>query len=47
MWRRFAVRKMSEDVRVFEFAIENGSGAVELRLGDEEMSKLKQQEFRR
>jgi hypothetical protein len=26
MWRRFAARKMSEDVQVFEFAIEHGRG---------------------
>ena len=47
MWRRFAARKMSEDVQVFEYAIQSGIGAVELRLGDEEMSKLKQQKPRR
>lgn len=41
MWRRFAPRRMSEDVQVFEFAIQNGSGAVELRLGDEQMAALK------
>jgi hypothetical protein len=40
MWRRFAARRMSEDVQVFEFAVKNGSGAVELRLGDEEYAKL-------
>lgn len=41
MWRRFAARKMSEDVQVFEFAIQNGNGAVELRLGDEQLAALK------
>jgi hypothetical protein len=40
MWRRFAARRMLEDVQVFELAIQNGCGAAELRLGDEEMSKL-------
>jgi hypothetical protein len=34
------VRRMSEDVQVFDFAIQNGSGAVELRLGDEEYANL-------
>jgi hypothetical protein len=47
MWRRFAVRRMSEDVQVFEFAIQNGSGAVELRLGDEQLAALKQQRSHR
>jgi len=40
MWRRFAARKMSEDVQVFEYALKNGMGAVELRLGDEQYQSL-------
>jgi hypothetical protein len=40
MWRRFAARKMLEDVQAFERGIQNGSGAVELRLGDEQYAAL-------
>jgi len=47
MWRRFAARKMSEDVQVFEFAIAHGSGAVELRLGGEQYAALQGQGPRR
>lgn len=47
IWRRFASRRMSEDVQVFEFALARGSGAVELRLGDEQMVALKQKNPRR
>lgn len=42
MWRRFAARRMSEDVQVFEYAIAHGSGAVELRLGEEQYAALKE-----
>lgn len=47
MWRRFAPRRMSEDMQVFEYAIQNGSGVVELRLGDEQYALLKQQRTQR
>lgn len=47
MWRRFAPRRMSEDVQMFEYALERGSGAVELRLGDEQIAALKEQKPRR
>jgi hypothetical protein len=33
---------MAEDVASFEYGIEHGSGAVELRLGDEQLVALKQ-----
>lgn len=42
MWRRFAARRMAEDVAIFEYAIQHGTGAVELRLADEQMAALKQ-----
>lgn len=47
MWRRFAARRMSEDVASFEYGIEHGSGAVELRLGDEQYASLKRQRTQR
>jgi hypothetical protein len=47
MWRPFAARRISEDVQVFEYAIEQGSGAVELRLGDEQYAALQRQGTRR
>jgi hypothetical protein len=43
MFRRFAARHMTEDVSAFEYAIQHGSGAVELRLGEEQYASLTQQ----
>ena len=43
MWRSFAARRMTEDVASFEYGIEQGSGAVELRLGDEQFAALKRE----
>jgi hypothetical protein len=47
MWRRFAARKMTEDIQAFEYAIGHGTGAVELRLGDEQLTALKEGKARR
>jgi hypothetical protein len=47
MFRRFAARRMAEDVAAFDYGIQHGSGAVELRLGDEQLAALKEQKLRR
>jgi len=43
MFRRYAARRMTEDVSAFEYGIQRGSGAVELRLGEEQYALLTQQ----
>lgn len=47
LFRRFATRRLSEDVQAFEFGLRSGTGALELRLGDEQLAALKQQKVRR
>lgn len=42
IFRRFAIRQTSEDIAAFECAIQNGRGAVELRLGEEQYAALMQ-----
>lgn len=41
MWRRFAAAKMLEDVQAFDRGLEQGRGAAELRLGDEQYAALR------
>jgi len=41
LFRRSATRKMSEDVAILEYALQRGSGVVELRLKEEEYANLK------
>lgn len=41
LYRRFGSRHMAEDVSALEFAIKTKRGAVELTLGDAQLSKLR------
>jgi hypothetical protein len=41
LFRRFGSRRTAEDVAAFEFAIGTGRGAVELMLGEVQLSKLR------
>lgn len=43
LFRRFSSRQMSEDVAALEFAIQTRRGAVELMLGEAQLSKLRTQ----
>jgi hypothetical protein len=41
LFRRFGTHRMAEDVAALEFAIRTKRGAVELTLGDAQLSKLR------
>lgn len=41
LFSRFGSRRMAEDVAALDFAIRTGRGAVELTLGEEQLSKLR------
>lgn len=40
IFRRFAASRLTEDRAALDYAIEQGSGAARLRLGDEEYAAL-------
>lgn len=41
LFQRFGTRRMSEDMAALEFGIRTGRGNVGLKLGDEQLDKLK------
>jgi hypothetical protein len=41
LFGRFGTHRMTEDVAALEFALRSGGGAVELMLGEAQLSKLK------